>query len=217
MKTVIITGVSRGIGKVAAEKFLNEGWRVVGVSKSGKATIRHAALTIYPADLSSTSSIRDFVKLVVASGLKADVLVNNAGILVDHDPGGDLSILRTTLEVNLIGLIDLTEHLLPNINNGGHIISLSSGLGSLTDATNGAYSSYRISKVAINMYTRVLASRLKEKDITVSSIDPGWVKTDMGGVGAPRDPSEPALEIFELAASRVDSGFYWHRGKKKNW
>jgi NAD(P)-dependent dehydrogenase (short-subunit alcohol dehydrogenase family) len=67
------------------------------------------------------------------------------------------------------------------------------------------------------MYTRTLASRLKDRNITVSSFDPGWVKTDMGGKGALREPSEPAEELFELATSKVESGYFWHQGRKKAW
>ena len=67
------------------------------------------------------------------------------------------------------------------------------------------------------MYGRTLAFRLEAKNITVSIVDPGWVKTDMGGRGATRDPKLPAKEIFELATSTVPTGRFWYEGKERSW
>jgi NAD(P)-dependent dehydrogenase (short-subunit alcohol dehydrogenase family) len=217
MKTIIITGISRGIGKATAQKFIEEGYKVIGLSQSGKSPFQHQNLEVYQTDISNPTSIKSFVDQLISKSIKIDIFVNNAGILIDKGNGLTIDILRKTLEVNLFGLIDLTEQIIPFMNNGGHIINLSSGLGSLTDATSGSYSTYRISKVAINMYTRTLAAQLNNRGIRVSSLDPGWVKTDMGGLGAARTPSEPANEIYELAVSKVDSGFFWHTGKKRDW
>jgi NAD(P)-dependent dehydrogenase (short-subunit alcohol dehydrogenase family) len=217
MKTALITGVSRGIGKATAEKFVKEGFNVIGVSQSGKTPFEHENLKVFKTDLSNPSSIKSLVENIRSKSIKIDILINNAGILIDKGSGLTLDVLRKTMEVNLFGLVNLTEQMIPCINHGGHIINLSSGLGSLTDGASGYYSAYRISKVAINMYTRTLAVHLSQKGIKVSSIDPGWVKTDMGGAGASRNPSEPAQEIFELATSNLDSGFFWYRGKKKSW
>ena len=119
--------------------------------------------------------------------------------------------------INYPVVLKIQQKLIPLINNGGHIINLSSGLGSLSEATNSYSPSYRISKAAINMYTRTLASRLKDRNIIISSFDPGWVKTDMGGKGAVREPAEPAEEIYELATSKIESGYFWHQGRKKAW
>ena len=216
MKTVIITGISRGIGKATAQKFLNENWNVIGLSTTGIFPNKHENLKVYRTDLSDHLSIIKFAE-AVEKIKKFDILINNAGISIDKSRTISIDILRKTLEVNLIGLIDLTENLVSYINNSGHIINLSSGLGSIHDATNSYSPAYRISKSAINMYTRVLANRLSEKNITVSSIDPGWVKTDMGGAGATRDPNEAAEDIFKLAVSNNESGFFWYRGMKKQW
>jgi NAD(P)-dependent dehydrogenase (short-subunit alcohol dehydrogenase family) len=217
MKVALITGVSRGIGKATAEKFLNEGWYVIGLSASGNYPMRHENIIVRKTDLSNPVSIKRFIENIEDSKQRIDVLINNAGVSLDKSSIVLIEILKKTLEINLIGLIELTEKLIPLINNGSHIINLSSGLGSLSDATNSYAPSYRISKTAINMYTRTLASRLRDRNITVSSIDPGWVKTDMGGNGAPRDASDAAEDIFELATSKVESGYFWHQGRKKAW
>ena len=217
MKTVLITGASRGIGKATAEKFLKEGWKVIGASKSGRDNIRQPNFQMYELDMAQPASIKNFMDILKKASVKIDALVNNAGILTDNDQTINSETFRSTMEVNVFGLIDLTEQILPLINAGGHIINLSSGLGSITEATSGYYPTYRISKAAVNMFTRTLGARLKSKDILVASIDPGWVRTDMGGAGASRNPSEPANEIYELSTTNYDTGYFWHRGKKRSW
>jgi NAD(P)-dependent dehydrogenase (short-subunit alcohol dehydrogenase family) len=218
MKRVIITGVSRGIGKATAEKFLQEGWYVIGTSTSGTGDISNANLEMVSLDMSQAQSIQQFVSSLKQKGEKADALVNNAGVLINPDnPVLDVNDLRKTLEVNLFGLIELTENLLPFISNGGHIVNLSSQLASLTDTSGSRSSAYKISKAAVNMYTRTLAIRLKNRNIRVSSLNPGWVKTDMGGANASRIPAAPASEIFELVTANVESGYFWYQGRKMNW
>jgi NAD(P)-dependent dehydrogenase (short-subunit alcohol dehydrogenase family) len=219
VRRVLITGVSRGIGKAVAEKFLSEGWLVTGTSTSGQSSMVHKNLLVHKLDLFDPHSIRTLAETVGGSGNKVDVLINNAGVCLESRAGTDMSIdlLRKTLEVNLIGLIDLTERLIPCIRDEGSIINVSSGAGSLTDFSRPTQPSYKISKVGLNMYTRILASRLNDRGITVSSISPGWTRTDMGGSEAQREPSEPAEEIYDLAVSKVESGYSWYQGKKRSW
>lgn len=216
MNTALITGVSRGIGKATAEKFLAEGWSVIGTSTTGKASIKNTKLKLYKLNLVEPKSIEQFAKRLKKE--KLDVLVNNAGIFLESDKN-EISVegLRKTLEVNLIGLVDLTQKIFPQINDGGRIINISSALASLNDFGGHYAPAYQISKTALNMYTRTLASTTKKRNIIVASIDPGWVKTDMGGKGADREPSLPAKEIYDLATKKIDSGFFWHKGKQRSW
>jgi NAD(P)-dependent dehydrogenase (short-subunit alcohol dehydrogenase family) len=207
MATVLITGVTRGIGKATAEKFSKEGWGVIGTSTSGEKG--------YQLDLAEPSSIESLANELEKAGQVMDVLINNAAVSLKEDLSTDN--LRATLEVNLIGLIDLTERLLSRIKDGGHIINISSQAGSLEDFDTHSNPSYKISKTALNMYTKVLAARLENRRIRVSSLDPGWVKTDMGGSSAPRDPKEAAEDLFKLVTSEVESGHFWHKGKKRSW
>jgi NAD(P)-dependent dehydrogenase (short-subunit alcohol dehydrogenase family) len=81
------------------------------------------------------------------------------------------------------------------------------------------YPAYKISKCALNMYMRTLAARLKHEgtNIIVSSVHPGWVKTDMGGDEAPTTPEEAAENIYKLAVSRPETGQFWYNGKKYPW
>jgi NAD(P)-dependent dehydrogenase (short-subunit alcohol dehydrogenase family) len=218
MKTVLITGTNRGIGLATTKKFLKEGYFVIATTRSGKHEVKDDNLAVYELDLTDPKSIESFTKQVCNKHKGIDILINNAAVSLDSsDYKIDLGILKETLEVNLFGQISLTQNLLDCITKGGHIINVSSIMGSLNNTTEGHAPAYRISKTALNMFTRVLAPRVAKKNITVSSIHPGWVKTRMGGRGAPREPEEAADDIFDLAISNVETGQFWFKGKSMEW
>jgi len=227
MKTALITGVGRGIGRALAEKFLAAGYAVIGTTFNSPTPFEHSDFKTYPLDLSSPASIEACAKAVIASGTKVDILIDNAGVLLDEQKTSlDTGLLLQTLYVNLIGTADLTERLIPAMDKGSHIVFLSSQAGSLTDMDDIAdshepyhYPAYKISKAALNMYARTLAVRLAHEDfnITVSCVHPGWVSTDMGGAEAPTTPAEAAADIYALAVSRPETGQFWYKGKKYPW
>lgn len=227
MKTVLITGVGRGIGKALAEKFLAENYEVIGTSQTGTVPYSNNNLAIYKLDLTSEKLIGEVTKKIGESGKKINILISNAGVLLDDEKTKVvIDEMRKTLEVNLIGTIDFTEQIIPFISENGHILNISSAAGSLQDMdridTSHSpyhYPAYKISKCALNMYTRTLASRLKHegKNITVSSVHPGWVRTEMGGADAPMLPEEAALHIFKLATSHPLTGEFWFKGEKYPW
>src|SRR3989338_4015454 len=218
MKTVVITGASRGIGKALAERFLENGDFVIGTSTSGSSPIEHERLLMFQLDLASPESIAACSRSIIDTGKKIDILINNAGIWsgVEGDPVVHLDGLRKVLEVNLFGTIDFTQHVLPILSMGAHIVNSSSRGGSMTYTYHGNYPDYKISKAALNMFTRTLSFRLEGK-ATVSSVHPGWVKTDMGGDDADIEPEEAAEDIFKLANSDVETGQFWFKGEKFPW
>lgn len=216
MKKILITGTSRGIGLATAKKFLAEGWLVYGASTSVNKNLQHQNYRHFILDLSDQISIKTCVNKIKNENPQIDVLIDCAG--VSFEPDGDefnLSSLRKNLEVNLIGTIDLTEQIIPILSPNGHIVLISSKMSSLDDFTGRDYPAYRISKTALNMYVKTLADRLKT--ITVSAFDPGWVKTDMGGPNAPREPEIPAGELYSLVTSAHPSGNFWYEGKTRSW
>jgi len=219
MKTILITGISRGIGKATAQRFLDNGDFVIGTSTKGTSDFNNPNLKIFQLDLSKSESIKECVKNIIGFNKKIDILINNAGINVEEweETVLDVSKLREILEVNLIGTVDFTEQILANFDSISHIINISSRAGALGDKNDGFMPAYKISKVALNMYTRTLAGRLKEKGVIVSSLDPDWVKTDMGGDEAPELPEDAALSIFSLSNSEVETGQFWLNGKKRDW
>jgi NAD(P)-dependent dehydrogenase (short-subunit alcohol dehydrogenase family) len=220
MKTILITGTSRGLGRAIAQKFLNEGYVVIGTSTSGNADVQHENLKMFQLDLSNQQSIKRCADEIRALEKGIDILINNAGIAVEEEvdePRINVAYVRKTLEVNLLGVIDFTERVIPLMNAGGQIVNVSSQAGSLGfTGYDKNYPAYRISKAALNMVTRILAVRLADK-IKVSSIHPGWVKTDMGGEDADSTPEEVAENIFKFISSDIETGQFWFKGKKFPW
>ncbi len=234
MKTVLITGVSRGIGEALQFKFIKEGFNVLGTVYIGVDKVATdndvgsrdevPKTKIFKLDLSSPESIEQCVNEIIFAGTKIDILINNAGALFDED---DTSVivekLRKTLEVNLIGPIDFTERLISQINSGGQIINISSSAGSLEKAGRAEshypyhYPSYKISKAGLNMYTCTLAQRLKKSNITVSSVHPGWVKTDLGGSEADITAEEAAEGIYGVIVSDKETGGFWFGKERMPW
>lgn len=227
MKTVLITGTGKGIGHATAELFLAEGWRVIGTYARDKGTIKSPNYSEIKLDLRSKASIADAARNTAKLVPQIDVLINNAGIAPDAlNTDADIDKIRATFEINVFGLIDLTERVLPLLKNGGHIVNVSSRYGSFAFEIADAYATgYRMSKAALNMYTRMLAFRLHDKKIRVSAIHPGWVKTDMGNAGVEpndterpdREPKEAAAEIYKLATRNAESGQFWFKGEKFEW
>ena len=223
MKTVLITGVGKGIGLALKEKFLFEGWFVFGTYQVVKP-VSDENLLSFPLDLSSPQSISKCAQAIRVTGKIISILINNAGILTDEEETTVLvAKLRETLEVNLVGTIDFTEQVISALEDNGHIINISSTAGSLELEISARshfpnhYPAYKISKTALNMYTRTLATRMKDQDIVVSSVHPGWVKTDMGGPEADISPEEAAEYIYEFAITHPETGGFWFKSEKLPW
>lgn len=219
MKTGIITGSSRGIGLATAGLLTdNEDYQIIGTSTSGNHTLIKDNFRCLALDLSNEESINHFLDHL--GNVKIDFLVNNAGILLEKwdNPDVDMLQLRQTFEVNLFGTLALTEKLLPLFADHGHIINVTSAWGSFSEpGFDAIVPHYKMSKAALNMYTRLLAKRLESRNITVSSFDPGWTQTDMGGSDANRKPEAVAREIGNLLKGGVPSGQFWHREKIRAW
>jgi NAD(P)-dependent dehydrogenase (short-subunit alcohol dehydrogenase family) len=224
MKNVVISGVGRGIGKALALKFLSEGFKVFGTTTTGESDFSHENLKIFKLDLADEDSIQKCTGEILKelSEEKIFILFNNAGVLQDEDETKiNLEKLRSTMEVNLFGTISFTEKLLENVENLGRVDFMSSSAGSLSRTGHGAahfpnhYPAYRISKCAINMYMRTLASMYK--DIIFSSIHPGRVKTPMTGFDGDITPDEAAKQIFDFVTTNTLSGYFWFEGGKMDW
>lgn len=214
LKNVVISGASRGIGKEVFEGF-SKTCSVLGTETNPSNT------KLYPLDLSDQQSIRTFSDHVHNSFQQLDVLINSAAILIEDwdDPTISANVLEKTLSINLIGTVQLTESLIPLMKEGSHIINISSNWGSFSDPSFTNFQPhYKISKAALNMYTKVLAQKMRPSGIKVHALDPGWVKTDMGGHEAPRSTKEIFEEIQWLIKSPdISSGYFWHRKKTRDW
>jgi len=156
MKTVIVTGCSRGIGhEIAKQLSTKYNFRVMGTSTSGNSSVVHTNFHCFKLDLSNSNSINDFSLRI--RDHKIDVLINCAGVLLEKwdEDKINMSQLKSTFAVNVFGLIELTENIIPNMNKGGHIINFSSGWGAIGGTQIDEYvPHYKLSKVSVNMYTR---------------------------------------------------------------
>jgi NAD(P)-dependent dehydrogenase (short-subunit alcohol dehydrogenase family) len=143
-----------------------------------------------------------------------DVLVNNAGVYGEATGAAeyDLAAAHEVFEVNVFGPWRLTQAALPLLrrSDSPRIVNVSSGAGQLDDMGSGR-GAYRLSKTALNALTRTLAAELP--DVSVNSICPGWVRTDMGGPSAPRSVDEGAATVVWLATAEdpPSGGFFRDR------
>ncbi|MBW2936769.1 SDR family NAD(P)-dependent oxidoreductase [Aureisphaera sp. CAU 1614] len=218
MKYGIVTGSSRGIGLATAELLIAHNYKIIGSSTSGNHPLKHPNFQCLKLDLSSSNSIANFVEKI--GNIHIDFLINNAGILIEKWDVSTINMvqLKSTFNINLFGTIELTEKLIPKLNTNAHIVNITSDWGSFSEQNFDEFQPhYKMSKAALNMYTKLLAKRLEEKQIKVSSLDPGWTQTDMGGLEANRKPQAAANDIFNLLNSNVKSGQFWNKGKARSW
>jgi len=227
----VVTGSNKGIGFEVVKQLAEEGYRVILTARDpakGKLAwdslrATYPNVTFYPLDVTSSESIEAFRVHIENEFEAVDVLINNAGVALDKFVSAldlDMEILRSTMDTNVYGAFAVTQALVPLIKKQGRgrIVMLSSMLGSLETMT-GLTLAYRMSKTAINTLTRVLADELKDSDIAVNAVCPGWVKTDLGGDDAPVTPTEAATRVVELALLDKDftTGGFYREGKPYPW
>jgi len=221
-KRVLITGASRGIGFALTQLFLERGYKVIGACRNGKIdNLSHPNLDVIELDLSNSESIRDVAR-TLKKELKIDILINNAGIGPDLDL--DLPTeesFKRTFDVNVTGTVLFTESLIEIINKGGSIVNISSEMGSIENCKRIDSVAYRMSKSALNMYTKILSNRLKTS-LRVVSIHPGWVRTTIAESNIDNgrlSPEESAIKLVDYILSDFETGTFWdvESQSKLNW
>jgi NAD(P)-dependent dehydrogenase (short-subunit alcohol dehydrogenase family) len=211
MKTALITGANKGIGyevaRQLAEKrfhvFIGARNRSAGRKATEEITKQRKKATFLEIDVADNASVVAAARELAKLADHLDVLVNNAGIIVEGDNAileiSD-ALLRKTLETNTLGALRVTHAFVSLLtkSNAPRVINVSSGGGQLTGGADGWSPAYCISKTALNAVTSQLATALPK--FAVNSVCPGWVRTDMGGQGATRSVEEGADTIVWLAA-----------------
>src|SRR6266481_7124300 len=211
MKTALVTGANKGIGREVARQLARKEFHVFVGARNRKAGRKAVDEIVKDGGKASFLEIdvSDNDSVIAAEGEFSkmadhlDVLVNNAGIVVDGDDAileisGDL--LQQTLETNTLGALRVTRAFMPFLrkSKAPRVINVSSGSGQLTGGADGWSPAYCISKTALNGVTSQLAAALPK--FAVNSVCPGWVRTDMGGENASRSVEEGADTIVWLAA-----------------
>jgi len=241
-QTILITGANRGIGFALTKHYLSQGENVIATCRNpDKAEALKALekdngnLSILPLDITDEKSIAALVAAL--NGKPLDVLINNAGILSGVDPKlqatesdpsqifGSVNAqgLEVLLRVNVIAPIMVTQALLPNLKQSAvrKVIMISSGWGCITTMeTETPPLGYGVSKSALNAAAKRIAIALHDDKVTVVSLTPGWVETEMGGNGADWAPDESAARMYKVIESLTfeQSGHYIkHSGEQLPW
>ena len=231
MPTILITGANRGLGLEFARQYLAAGHAVIAACRKPDAA--HAlqqlgreskgALSVVELDVADSQSVKQAAASVRAATI--DILLNGAGIIgargqtmgsLDYDDWMEV------LEVNVLGPARVSEAFLERVARSDRrlIVTITSGMGSLADNTSGGSIPYRTSKAAVNMLMRSAAIDLKPSGITCVVLNPGWVKTDMGGPNAKLSPEESVgamRRLIERLGPQNSGRFYNYDGREYPW
>ena len=217
----LVSGASRGIGaEIVRQLAADHGFLVFAGARHPGEVAEQEGVEPIRLDVTDQSTIDAARERIEADSGRLDVLINNAGITgpwADRAAEEDLDQAHAVLETNLFGAWRLTQAMMPLLrrSDDARIVNVSSGAGQLNDM-NGGYPSYRISKSGLNALTRILAN--EESGIRANSVCPGWVRTDMGGRGAPRSVEEGADTAVWLATDPdVGSGGFFRNRQPIPW
>jgi NAD(P)-dependent dehydrogenase (short-subunit alcohol dehydrogenase family) len=233
-RVALVTGANRGIGFEIARQLAHKDMVLLLGARNEKSGLdardRLCAQQLeghyLPIDVSDQTSIQAAIGKIKDTFGRLDVLVNNAGILIDSQTRIlelSLSMFQNTLKTNALGPLLLSQASVPlmKANGYGRIVNISSTLGALTDIINpdSSYAevqapAYRLSKTVLNGMTVLLAKELRGTNILVNAVCPGWVRTRMGGDEAPVAPTEAAETPVWLATLPDDGptgGFFRQR------
>lgn len=198
MTHVLITGCNRGIGRAMAEEALRRGWHVSGTLRSGTAPQGVATIPL---------DVTDFDRLAPALAQLAplDILINNAGVIgpandQQHPLSMDFNGFAHTLKVNTLAPLAVAHAALPALRSAAsaRILTVSSQMAYMGYRKPDRIA-YRTSKAAVNKVMQGLATALEPAGIAVANIDPGWVRTDMGGAEADLEVRDVAQGILSVA------------------
>lgn len=225
--TVLITGTNRGLGLEFVKQFAIEGYQVIACTrKINKKDELHQlqekfkTISICKLDIANFSSIDQFAKLFKKP---IDILINNAGVYpdssVDHV---DYKSWLDAFKINTLAAFKMTKAFLPHLKKGQlkKIASLTSKMGSIDDNSGGGEYIYRSSKTALNMVMKSLSIDLKPYDLSVITLHPGWVRTDMGGPNGLIDVDESVAGMkrqIDKLTIRTTGQFIAYDGKKIPW
>lgn len=222
---IVVTGANRGIGLELVRQLRARGDQVdAGCRRPGDAgELVSLGAAVHALDVSDGASVTAFAAALGDAAI--DLVINNAGVGGgSHQRLGDIDFdeLVRTYQINAVGALRVSQALLPHVRRGTgkKLLHITSGMGSIADNGSGGSYGYRMSKAALNMMSKSLAVDLKGEGIASYVINPGWVKTDMGGGHAPTPVEDSARAILAVvgAATLADSGEFLNwKGNRYPW
>ena len=231
MPGVLITSANRGLGLEFARQYVADGWFVFAACRdpaSGGDLQRLAKsaggrLTIVAMDVTDSESVRSAARQM--KDVVIDIVINSAGITgVSGQKVGkiDYDFSAHVLNVNTMGPLRVIESFVDHIARSERrlVVTITSGMGSIGDNTSGGSIAYRSSKAAVNMVMRSAAIDLAPRHITCVVVNPGWVKTDMGGPNAtltPRESVTALRRLIETFGPAHSGKFYHYDGREYPW
>ncbi len=230
MPRVLITGCNRGIGLELTRQYLKAGWQVIATAREPANALKLKELwRAHQDDLRIYAlNVADHVQLdALARELgdeTLDVLINNAGAMGPQPPLGQLDYVEWNhlFAVNTMAPAKMVEAFGPLVGRGQRklIVNISTRMASMTDNSSGGAYAYRSTKAALNAVTKSLAIDLAPDGITVIAVHPGWVKTDMGGDGAPLpvpDSAAALRALFDRVGPAESGRFFNYDGQVLPW
>jgi NAD(P)-dependent dehydrogenase (short-subunit alcohol dehydrogenase family) len=217
-RVALVSGANRGIGaEIARQLAADHDFLAFAGARAPSEVSEEEGVVPIELDVTDQASVDAARERIESDPGRLDALVNNAGIYGDYESVGDYDLDRAhqVLETNTFGAWRLTQAMLPLLRRSGHgrIVNVSSGAGQLSEMNGGA-AAYRVSKSGLNALTRILCEDESRSGILANSMCPGWVRTDMGGAGAPKSVEEGADTGVWLATLPDDGpsgGFFRNR------
>jgi len=228
-KIILVTGSNKGIGfevvrqlaKLSHEVILTARDESKGLEALKKLRSESLDVQFIPLEITNEASIQQAANKVKSDFGKLDVLINNAAISLRGDHSlltNDSSITEQIIDTNALAQLAVTRAFQSLIPNRGRIIMISSGGGSMSDPVGGWSPAYCVSKSFLGAITRHLAYELSSRKISVNALDPGWVKTDMGGRSAPGSVEEGAdTPVWLATTEKTTTGKFFRNRREIPW
>ena len=207
MKNIVITGTSRGIGFELAKMFADKGHQVLAISRNTKPllVINHKNIYVISVDISKNSDVEKVTNFIKNNWKKVDILINNAGKLINK-PFTDLTSndFLEVYKVNVFGVAELTKNLIPFLQKGSHVVTISSMGGVQGSMKFPGLSAYSSAKGAVITLSELLAEEYKEQQIAFNVLALGAVQTEMLAEAfpdykAPLSAEEMANYIYDFS------------------
>ena len=226
---VLIVGASRGLGLALTREWLSRGWTVIATARSASqaglqeaaATTSDGRLTIEELEMTDVPAVEALRERL--SGHELDLLFVNAGVA--NGPGDRVDQVSTEeftriMVTNALSPMRIVESLGDLVRHGGTIAIMSSSMGSVALNETGGWEVYRASKAALNTLMRSYAARHVGDERSLALVDPGWVRTDMGGSDASLSVEESIPGVVDaLAAQGGQPGlrYFNYKGETVPW